>query len=196
MSGGRQFGGMTIRRATAADLETVVTLRLALLREYSEHPIYGRLRPDAEQRARGIFAAQLDSDHEVIFLAEEDANTIGLIRCVETAASPLLVPDRYCYISSVYVRPESRRHGVLRELFQRASAWCRERGLTEMRLHNVGTREATAAAWDALGFKVVEQVRVFHLDAEAATLADVQPTHADRAPSAPVPPSVQTELRQ
>jgi hypothetical protein len=58
-----------------------------------------------------------------------------------------------------------------------------------MRLHNVGTREATAAAWDALGFKVVEQVRVFHLGAETVGVADVKSTHADRAPSAP------TELR-
>lgn len=154
---------MKVRRATSADLETVIALRLALLREYSEHPIYGRLRADAEQRARPIFAAQLDSDHEAIFLAEENAVIVGVIRCVETAASPLLIPDRYCYVSSVYVRPEARRHGVLRALLQCAQDWCRERGLTEMRLHNVGSRESTAAAWDSLGFEVVEQVRVLHL---------------------------------
>lgn len=155
---------ITVRRATSADLDTIVGLRLALLREYREHPIYGRLRPDAEKRARPIFATQLDSDNEVIFLAEENGGTIGLIRCVETAASPLLIPDRYCYVSSVYVRPEFRRRGALRELFQRAHAWCRQRGLNEMRLHCVGTREASAAAWDALGFEIVEQVRVLRLE--------------------------------
>jgi GNAT superfamily N-acetyltransferase len=168
-----------VRRATSADLETVITLRLALLREYSEHPIYGRLRPDAEQRARPIFAAQLDSDHEAIFLADENAVIVGLMRCVETAASPLLIPDRYCYVSSVYVRPEARRHGVLRALLQRARDWCRERGLTEMRLHNVGSRESSAAAWDSLGFEVVEQVRVLHLG--TADRADKHTDLADRA---------------
>jgi GNAT superfamily N-acetyltransferase len=165
-----------VRRATSADLETVIALRLALLREYSEHPIYGRLRADAEERARPIFAAQLDSDHEAILLAEEDAVVVGVIRCVETAASPLLIPDRYCYVSSVYVRPEARRHGVLRALLQRAQDWCRERGLTEMRLHNVGSRESTAAAWDSLGFEVVEQVRVLHL-----TTANRADHHTDLA---------------
>lgn len=172
---------MKVRRATSADLETVITLRLALLREYSEHPIYGRLRPDAEQRARPIFAAQLDSDHEVIFLAEENSVVVGLIRCVETAASPLLIPDRYCYVSSVYVRPEARRHGVLRELVQRARDWCRERGLTEMRLHNVGSRESSAAAWDSLGFEVVEQVRVLRLT--NADRADHRADFTDRSSS-------------
>ena len=161
-----------VRRATLADLDTVVALRIALLREYRDHPIYGQLRPDADTRARPIFAAQLGSDHEAMFLAEEDRAALGLIRCVEAAASPLLVPDRYCYVSSVYVKPEHRRHGVLRALFQRARDWCSERGLTQMRLHNVGSREA-AAAWDALGFEVVEQVRVLRLhDAEPSTAAD------------------------
>ena len=173
-----------VRRAIANDLDVVVALRIALLREYGEHPIYGRLRADAEKRARPMFATQLDSDHEVMFLAEEDGIAIGLIRCVESAASPLLIPDRYCYISSVYVRPEHRRRGVLRKLFEHARGWCRERGLTEMRLHNVSTRESTAAAWDSLGFEVVEQVRVLRLGstdlrAESTTFADASHHPAD-----------------
>lgn len=162
----RPVGGIVVRRATSGDLDVVVALRLALLREYGGHPIYGRLRPDAERRARPMFATQLDSDNEVMFLAEEHGVALGLIRCVESAASPLLIPDRYCYVSSVYVRPEHRRRGILRELFARARQWCGERGLTEMRLHNVGSRRDTAAAWDALGFEVVEQVRVLHLEKE------------------------------
>src|SRR5688500_4352414 len=145
---------MIVWHANSADLDTVVALRIALLREYSEHPIYGRLRADAEQRARPVFAAQLDSENEVVYLAEADNVAIGLLRCVESASSPLLIPDRYCYVSSVYVRPDFRRQGVLHALVARARLWCESRGLTEMRLHNVGTREASAAAWDSLGFEV------------------------------------------
>lgn len=170
-----------VRRATSADLDTVIALRIALLREYPDHPIYGRLRTDAEQRARPVFAAQLDSDNEVMFLAEQNGLAIGLLRCVESASSPLLVPDRYCYVSSVYVRPDCRRKGVLRQLFQRALGWCNGRGLTEMRLHNVGTSESSAAAWDSLGFEVVEQVRVRRLDNPAGRNVRVD-LAADSAP--------------
>lgn len=178
-------GGLTVRRATITDLDIVVELRLALLREYSEHPVYGRLRPDAARRARPIFAMQLDSDNEVVLLAEEGGEAVGLVRCIEMISSPLLEPDRYCYLSSVYVRPEYRRKGVLNALFERAVAWCRSRGMTEMRLHNVGSRESTAAAWDALGFEVVEQVRVRRIGPDdrarpgAYTLpADIRPPEA------------------
>jgi ribosomal protein S18 acetylase RimI-like enzyme len=173
---------ITVRRATANDLDVVLALRLALLREYGSHPIYGRLRPDAETRARPVFAAQLDSEREASFLAEEGDTPLGMLRCVESMSSPLLIPDRYCYVSSVYVKPEHRRRGVLRLLFERARHWCRERDLSEMRLHNVGSRSSSAAAWDALGFEVVEQVRLFRLDGGAS--ADAM-RHASRTMDQP-----------
>ena len=158
------MNAISVRRATVADLDAVVALRLALLREYPDHPIYGRLRADAEERARPVFEAQLDAEHEVIFLAEHDRQPIAVLRCVDTIASALLTPERYCYVSSVYVRPEFRRQGVLTLLLARARDWCTRRGLTEMRLHNVGSRASAAAAWDAAGFEVVEQLRVLRLD--------------------------------
>lgn len=154
---------LVVRRATADDLETVVALRLALLREYPEHPVYGRLRPDVETRAHALFAAQLESDIEVVFLADVSGDPVGLVRCVDTVSSPLLLPERYCYVSSAYVKPDFRRRGILQALIERAREWCDQRGLIEMRLHNVGSRESAAGAWDALGFEVVEQVRLLRL---------------------------------
>ncbi len=182
------MNGLVVRRAAPGDLDAVVALRLALLREYPEHPIYGRLRRDAEERARPIFAQQLDAENEVMFLAEVRGKAVGLLRCVETSASPLLVPDRYCYVSSVYVNPEQRRQGVLQELLHRARAWCQERGLTEMRLHNVGARQSAVAAWDALGFEVVEQVRILRLDVHPAASTRAEAQADERSTRASPPP--------
>ncbi|HEY2379404.1 MAG TPA: GNAT family N-acetyltransferase [Gemmatimonadaceae bacterium] len=149
---------IAVRRATFADLPVIVELRLALLRENGNHPVYGRLRADARERAYEVFGAQLRSPHEVMLLAEANREVAGILRCVETFNSPLLHPDRYCYISSVYVRPRRRRAGVLKALVHCAEVWCAERGLTEMRLHNVPGGGASSA-WAASGFTVVEEVR-------------------------------------
>jgi GNAT superfamily N-acetyltransferase len=149
---------LNVRRASLADLSTIVELRLALLRENGDHPVYGQLRADARERAFDVFGAQLRSPHEVMFLAESKGRVVGILRCVETLNSPLLDPERYCYVSSVYVRPDSRRSGVLKALLHRAGQWCRDRGLTEMRLHNVPGGSASAA-WTAQGFAVMEEVR-------------------------------------
>lgn len=150
---------LSVRRATLGDLDVVVELRLALLREYGDHPLYGALRDDAEERARELYAAQLISPHEVIQLAERGGRVVGIMRLVDTASSPILKPDRYCYISSVYVRPAERRSGVLHALMAEAERWCEERGLAEMRLHNSASAPLAQDAWSALGFEIVEQVR-------------------------------------
>jgi GNAT superfamily N-acetyltransferase len=85
---------------------------------------------------------------------------------VESIGSPLLEPARYAYVSSVYVRPEARRHGVLRAMLAAAEKWARARGLDQMRLHNVAGSESAEPAWSALGFAVVEQVRVRNVPPE------------------------------
>jgi GNAT superfamily N-acetyltransferase len=160
---------IVVRRATVKDLDAVIQLRLALLREYPDHPIYGRLQPDVNERARALFAAQLRSTTEVMFLAAFDcmggardcrADSVGILRCTESTSSPLLEPSRYAYVSSVYVHPDARRRGVLRAMLRAADEWSRARGLEEMRLHNVADSASAGVAWSALGFEVVEHVRL------------------------------------
>ncbi|HEY0995357.1 MAG TPA: GNAT family N-acetyltransferase [Gemmatimonadaceae bacterium] len=148
-----------IRAAGPDDLGTVVAMRLALLRENASHPIYGRLHPEADTRAHDLFAQQLRSAGEVMFLAEDAGAVVGILRCVESYGSPLLLPPRYGYVSSVYVVPSHRRRGVLRALLGAAEEWCRGRALPEMRLHNVADDPVANAAWTAMGFTVVEMVR-------------------------------------
>lgn len=151
---------ISVRQATAKDLPSILALRLALLREHSHNAIYGRLRPDAEPRAARLFAAQLQSPNEVIFIAEVRGEAVGVLRCIHSAGSPLLDPPHYAYISSVYVVPRAREQGVLRSLLAAADDWCADRGLDEMRLHNAADNPLANAAWEALGFEVAEHLRV------------------------------------
>jgi GNAT superfamily N-acetyltransferase len=133
---------------------------MALLREHAHNKIYSRLRIDADARAAKLFAAQLQSPNEVIFLAEIDGECVGILRCIHSAGSPLLEPAQYGYVSSVYVVPKVREQGVLRTLLSAADEWCKERGIDEMRLHNAADNPLANAAWEALGFEVVEHLRV------------------------------------
>lgn len=155
-----KLGGLSVRPATTRDLETVVALRIALVREHGQNPIYRRLRPDVTTRARRLFAQQLDNPSEVTFLAERDGRAVGILRCVDSAGSPLLQPAQYAYVSSVYVIPEARRSGVMKALVDHAVAWARSAGLDEFRLHSVADSPEANSAWDALGFQIVEHLRV------------------------------------
>jgi GNAT superfamily N-acetyltransferase len=150
---------LAVRPACLDDLNAIVEMRIALLREYADHPLYANLRSDAHSRAHELFRTQLLSPNETMLLAERDGSVVGLMRCVESPASPLLFPDRFCYVSSVYVRPAERRRGILRALLVAAESWCDARGITEMRLHSAASASDAANAWNALGFEIVEHVR-------------------------------------
>ena len=53
----------------------------------------------------------------------------------------------------------------------------------EMRLHNVGSRASAAAAWDAAGFEVVEQLRVLRLDVPPADAVQTRDFRAAGQPA-------------
>lgn len=150
---------LSVRTAILGDLDSIVELRLALLREYGSHPLYGHLHHDARDRAFELYRAQLASPHETMFVAELGNEIVGILRCVDTPSSPLLLPERYCYVSSAYVKPSARRKGVLTALVAAAEHWCDLRGISEMRLHNANGVRMAEETWSALGFEVVEQVR-------------------------------------
>lgn len=169
---------LSVRPATLGDLDAIVELRLALLREYADHPFYARLRPDVRLRAYELYRAQVSSPYETIFIAERSRRVVGVLRCVETATSPVLLPERYCYVSSAYVAEGERKKGVLRALMAAAETWCDERGLGEMRLHNSSTSGEARAAWAALGFEVVEEVRRREVHVKSAAPVRAQPARS------------------
>lgn len=148
--------GVIVRPATLADLDSIVGFRMALLDAERESPVYGRRREDAEARARRKTPMFLASGREITWIAEQGKRPIGMLRCMERRGSPLLRPARFGYIASVYVDPAFRRRGVLTQLVDAATTWCRARGLTEMRLHATIENAAATAAWDHLGFAPVE----------------------------------------
>ena len=142
-----------------ADAERIAELRLALLAEHKTNAIYSRLRGDAPARAIELTKQQLEADRQVMFVADDGERIVGVLRCIDTRGHRLLRPARYAMISTVYVEPGVRRKGVLRSLMDAAIAWSRERGLKEMRLQNAADNALAVAAWEALGFRVVEQIR-------------------------------------
>ncbi|MBI2797639.1 MAG: GNAT family N-acetyltransferase [Gemmatimonadetes bacterium] len=152
-------GDVTVRLATVDDIDALVRMRAALIREHAGSAIYGRPRQDLEARARALFAEQLADGQQSCFVAERGGATVGCLRVRESRSSPLLLPSRYGYLSSAYVLPEERREGVLSILVEHALAWCRSRGLVEVRLHVDAMNDGAAKAWEALGFRVAEHLR-------------------------------------
>jgi ribosomal protein S18 acetylase RimI-like enzyme len=151
---------VVVRRATARDVDAIVTLRGALLKMSRGNPAYRRLRADHVTRAGPRFAAQLVDDRCLTLVACIGRDCVGMLRCAFSAPNPLYSPPRHAYLMSVYVRPAYRRRGVVRALLRHAERWCARHGVNEMRLHCGIENAAANATWRALGFEPAETLYV------------------------------------
>jgi ribosomal protein S18 acetylase RimI-like enzyme len=109
---------LVIRRATSGDAEVVVDFNRRLAEE-SE----GKILDPALLKA-GVAQALTDPHKGLYFLAEDGGRVVGQIM-ITTEWSDWR-NGWFWWIQSVYVRPEARRRGVFRALFEHVSQAARQ----------------------------------------------------------------------
>ena len=111
---------LSIRQANAADAAVIVEFN-RLLAEESEGKAL-----DVAVLERGVSAGLADARKSVYFLAEEDGVAVGQI--MFTTEWSDWRNGWFWWIQSVYVRPQARRSGVFRALFERVAQAARADG--------------------------------------------------------------------
>ncbi len=109
---------LAIRRATSGDLDVVVDFNRRLAEE-SE----GKILDPAVLKA-GVAQALADPNKALYFLAEDAGRVVG--QTMITTEWSDWRNGWFWWIQSVYVRPEARRRGVFRALFEHISKAARQ----------------------------------------------------------------------
>ena len=117
---GREAGIISIRKADAGDLETIVGFNAAMALETEGKTLdLGTLRV-------GVLKALNDSSLAFYLVAESDGRAVGQLM-VTTEWSDWR-NAYFWWIQSVYVEKDFRRQGVYRSLDQRVRSLAREQG--------------------------------------------------------------------
>src|SRR5258708_5786577 len=134
--------GFTLRRATTADLDTLVDHRRAMFEDmgYTDHAamssMSGKFRP--------WLLAHMNACDYLAWLIDWPPHMIGKgARCAN--------------ILNVYMCRDCRRRGLVRELMQAALAWCKENGVDTVVLH--ASPEARSL-YEAMGFAAANEMRL------------------------------------
>jgi GNAT superfamily N-acetyltransferase len=105
---------LTLRRATPADAPTVVEFNRRMAEE-SEG-----IHLDPTVLAAGVAASLADPDKALYFVAELDGQVVGQLMLTREWSD--WRNGWIWWIQSVYVRPEARRRGIFRALYEHVHA--------------------------------------------------------------------------
>lgn len=125
----------TIRRATVADLPTLIDLRLALFRAMGDP---GAADAALAETLAGYFAAEIPTGRFHAWLAcdaEGVAVGCGGLVFIQKPPSPANQRGREAYLMNMYTIPPWRGRGIAGRLLAEILAFARESGAAAVRLH-------------------------------------------------------------
>jgi GNAT superfamily N-acetyltransferase len=150
---------MKLREATVQDVDAVVDLVTAMLREMAS---YGGRALGEEAQVKSLlrtrFTDSLEKDNHAYLLAPVEGAEEELAGIVEASIiSPYAVfqPKPLVHVHSLYVLPRYRGERIGRRLLEEVLDWGKRRGCTEAEL-NVLACNPARELYESLGFEIAE----------------------------------------
>ena len=142
---------MTIRKATRSDGDALVGLWLNFLEEQAALDGRVAISEDAGERWRNDFPAWVERDKRHILVAEREGEIVGFAGAVRWSPPPVFSYTKEVFVEDFFVRPEHRRQGVGRQLYEAIVEWGASWGAQRVRLSVLSRNDAAQAFWRAVG---------------------------------------------
>ena len=144
-------GGVTIRRARAADREAAVALWRQLQAEHAAMDPRHQPSGSAEERWRTDFGVWVASDVDRVFVADLAGEVVGLVTARTYWPSPMHAQEMEVYVTEIVVAPPQRGAGVGARLVEAVREWARELGVARLRAGVLSRNGRGRAFWQQQG---------------------------------------------
>jgi GNAT superfamily N-acetyltransferase len=136
---------VNIRQATADDVTRLAPL-FDSYRQFYE-------RPSDLALSREFLTQRLEREESVIFLAEENGETLGFVQLYPLFSSTSPRPGRLWLLNDLFVVPAARGGGVGRNLMNRARQLAEETGACGLELATARTNHRAQTLYESLGYR-------------------------------------------
>jgi GNAT superfamily N-acetyltransferase len=148
---------LTIRGATRADLDDLVTLERVLPDHLAGSPVFSRLPRTPTEEVKAELASDLEDPRYTYLVAEHDGRVIGTaIACsleMSSGATGLNRPANAGYLAYAAVLPDARGLGAGRALGEAVLVWSRDAGYRSIATDWRSTNLEADRAWRGMGFR-------------------------------------------
>ena len=148
-----RHGQYSLRRAQAADLDSLIELLLELQDHIeASNPDLWRMKREARHNLKGQIGGRLKAAQSCALVAEHDED--GVIGAIfgRIVVNNRYTPSRAGQIDQVFVRADHRRAGIGSQLLTLLCGFFASEGVEDITLRYVVGNEEADGFWSALGF--------------------------------------------
>ena len=155
---------LTIRRASASDIDELLELRLSLQRHVeASNPWIWRITEEGRSRLKQELEQMLEDGEGRMVVAVKEGDLVGF-GYGRVAHRTDYLPKRVGFISMVYVQENSRMQGVGSRLVGELCRFFRSENVEDVTLqYALGNREVERF-WSGLGFEPIMITANIHLE--------------------------------
>jgi RimJ/RimL family protein N-acetyltransferase len=139
----------TFRPATTEDIGALRQFEQGIVS--AERPYDPTLRPEGVQYYD--IEAMLRADNVRFIVAERGERLLGCGFARVDSAKPYLNHARQAYLGLMYVDPDFRGQSINGAIVERLKQWCRDQGVTELRLDVYSDNSVALGAYEKAGFR-------------------------------------------
>lgn len=143
---------MTIKIATLNNLPIISTYYQALYTQMSQlspHIYQANIKSPMHDLHQ-----QLSYPTHLFLIAEKQQETVGFLHAfkAQTPDNPLFIPQKFAYLSALYIQPDFRKQGFGKALVEQALIWQKNNELAYFELNVLNSNPTAQAFYQSVGF--------------------------------------------
>lgn len=143
------MNAVTLRPATYSDLSTLYEFEQGIIS--AERPFDPTLKPDPINYYD--LKALIESDQAQVLVAELDGEVVASGYANLLAAKEYSKHEKYAHLGFMFVKPEHRGKGVIKQILDELKLWSLSQGTDEIRLEVYNDNTPALQAYEKAGFK-------------------------------------------
>jgi ribosomal protein S18 acetylase RimI-like enzyme len=150
---------ISIQAATEQDYATLCQLFDEVDAWHREHLPHLFQAPNGPAREQAYFAGLIADSTNGLFIAKVDGKAVGFVHAIARHSPdlPILVPRHYVIVDSLGVSSAYQHQGIGRLLMEKACAWARANGASDIELNVYEFNTGALAFYEALGYQTLSR---------------------------------------
>ncbi len=144
---------MIVRKATEADLDSIVKLGRKLNEYHEKFDGFYWLKEDIEEKLREFYSKNISSENTLLLVAEIDGEIVGFTLGKIQKYPPIFQIEEFGYLSDTFVKEEYRRKRIGEKLTHEMLEWFKSRGMKRVELSVDVRNKIGVSAWTKFGFE-------------------------------------------